>query len=358
MTAAAVLHPILGIERLDLRSITLGIERLDLRSITLGDVGWRAHPEVWLLMVGVAAIGVYIHRVLEPKAVAAGFAPMSRGQRLWFLVAALGLWGVSDWPTHDVAETYLYSVHMFQHLFISMLVPAMFLLALPSWLFQLLVPKGSRGYRLLARLSRPLVAGLSFNALTLFLHSSKMVELADRIGPLHFALHLLVFTAGLLMWMPVMGPVVDWRLPPIGQCIYLFAMSIVPTVPGGWLVFSDNVVYRNYDIPERLWGIGVLSDQQAAGVVMKLMGGFILWAIIVTIFARWASAEMRRDEDERRARVRAGHARVAEARAAASAKAEEVVDVDLSAVEAGEPLTFEQVAERFSRSPAPSEPHP
>jgi putative membrane protein len=132
----------------------------------------------------------------------------------------------------------------------------------------------------------------------------------------------------MLMWMPVIGPVDEWRLPPLGQCIYLFMMSIVPTVPGGWLVFAEDVVYRHYDTVDRLWGIEVLTDQQAAGVVMKLVGGFFLWAVIVTIFGRWAATEASKDEAARQERIKAARDRQ---------------------------LTYEQVTEEFARSSAPSE---
>lgn len=298
-------------------------------TISLSDIGWQAHPEVWVLIVGIGVLGWYVARVLQPKAIAAGYEPLTRAQRASFLIAAAGLWVASDWPVHDVAEEYLYFVHMFQHLFISMLVPALFLLSMPRWLFELLLPPGTAGHRFLAKASRPIVAGLMFNALTMLLHWSKLVQLSFESGPFHFALHLLVFGSGLLMWMPVIGPVPEWRLAPIGQCIYLFMMSVVPTVPGGWLVFAEGVVYRHYDIGERLWGVGVLTDQQAAGVVMKLVGGFFLWAVIVVIFGRWAAAEAARNEAERKAR----HQALLESS-----------------------LTYEQVTREFSETPAPREP--
>ena len=295
--------------------------------LSLSDVGWQAHPEVWVLILGLAGSAWFMVRVLQPKAIAAGHQPINRKQKLWFLLAGAGLWLASDWPVHDVAEEYLYAVHMFQHLFISMLVPAMFLLAMPRWLFELLLPTDGRAYRYLKRASRPLVAGLVFNALTLGLHWSKLVQLSFESGPFHYLLHLMVFLAGLLMWMPVVGPVRDWHLPPVGQCIYLFMMSIVPTVPGGWLVFAEDVVYRHYDTVDRLWGIGVLTDQQAAGVVMKLVGGFFLWAVIVTIFFRWSADEAAKDAEARRQRRAAG----------------------VSA------LTYHQVTEQFARTEAPSD---
>ncbi len=296
--------------------------------LTLADIGFQAHPEVWLLVAGIAALGFYLWRVVQPKAVAAGYDPISWQQRTWFGLALGSLWIVSDWPVHDVAEEYLYFVHMFQHLFISMLIPAFFLLSTPRWLFELVVPRGSVLHRFLRTGSKPLVAGLTFNAITLFLHWSQIVQWSFESGPLHFALHLVVFVAGLLMWMPIVGPVEEWRLPPVGQCIYLFLMSVVPTVPSGWLIFAEDVVYRHYDTTDRLWGIDVLADQQAAGVVMKLVGGFFLWGVIVVIFARWATAEAEAEKAARRARHAAGGA---------------------------SNLTYEAVAEEFARSEAPAE---
>ncbi len=75
---------------------------------------------------------------------------------------------------------------------------------------------------------------------------------------------------------------------------------------------------------------------------MKLVGGFFLWAVIVTIFARWATAEAARDEAERRARHRAASVDLTDGQAA-----------DLS-----DELTFEQVNEEFSRTSAPAETPP
>lgn len=272
-------------------------------------VVWQAHPEVWLLVFGAASVAWFMLRVVEPKAVKAGYQPISLGQKFWYVLATASMWLVSDWPIHEVAENYLYFVHMLQHLLLSMLIPAMFLLSLPRWLFELVIVPNGRVWRFVKKFSKPLVAGIIFNALTLLLHWPLLVDMSANNGALHFLLHLLVFSAGLLMWMPVIGPVAEWRLPPIGQCIYLFAMSIVPTVPGGWLVFAEQVVYPHYDIADRLFGIDAITDQQAAGVVMKLVGGFFLWGVIVVIFSKWAKTEMDKDLSGQRAQVSASQVR-------------------------------------------------
>ena len=62
--------------------------------------------------------------------------------------------------------------------------------------------------------------------------------------------------------------------------LYLFLMSIVPTVPAGWLTFAEGVVYEAYETDDALWGISPVDDQQAAGAVMKVIGGFYLWTVI------------------------------------------------------------------------------
>lgn len=295
---------------------------------TISSVPWRAHPEVWFLVISVVALGWFASRVVQPKAVEAGYPPISRRQKAWFIVGVAGMWLASDWPVHDVAEDYLYFVHMFQHLVLSMLLPAAFVLATPRWLLELVIDPDGRVWHWFKKGSRPLVAGLIFNSLTVLLHWSAVVQWSADSGPAHFAFHLVIFASGVLMWQPVIGPITEWRLAPLGQCIYLFIMSIVPTVPGGWLVFAEGVVYRHYDTTERLFGIDVLTDQQAAGVVMKLVGGFILWAIILAIFARWASSEEAKDRDARAERAAAAR------------------DAD---------LTFESVQQVFETTPAPAE---
>ena len=41
-----------------------------------------------------------------------------------------------------------------------------------------------------------------------------------------------------------------------------------------------------------MWGIDVIQDQQAAGLIMKLGGGFYLWAIITALFFKWSARHM------------------------------------------------------------------
>lgn len=248
-------------------------------------------------MLSLIAFAVYAVRIIGPKAVRDGSPIVTRRQKMWFALGILVLWGASDWPVHDIGEHYLYMVHMVQHLAFTMVAAPLFLLATPTWLARLIIGDGWFAGSVIRRLCRPVVAALLFNASFVFVHYPPTVNTSATNGVLHFGLHLLIVSTALLMWMPVCGPLPEMRISLPGQMLYLFCQSIVPTVPSAWLIFAEKPVYRVYDTAYRMGGISAVSDQQAAGVFMKLGGGFFLWAVIFVLFFKWAS---RHEEAQRR----------------------------------------------------------
>jgi len=218
---------------------------------------------------------------------------VSRTNKRAFTAAVVGLWVASDWPMHDIAEEYLYFVHMFQHLLITFIIPPLFLIAMPEWLGRLIVSGDGSAGVWIKRLSRPVFAGLVFNFLVAITHLSQVVNTSVTNGPFHYAIHVAVFTAALLMWIPVVGPLPELRMSLPGQMLYLFLMSVLPTIPAAFLTFAENPLYDAYNHDVRMWGVSVAADQQAAGVVMKLGGGMFLWSIIGVLFFRWSLREQR-----------------------------------------------------------------
>ena len=197
---------------------------------------------------------------------------------------------------HDIGERYLYFVHMLQHLAFTMVVAPLFLMAMPTWLARLIVGDGWFAGSVLRRLCRPVVAGVLFNAAFVLVHYPPTVNASATNGALHFGLHVLIVTTALIMWTPVCGPLPELRISLPGQMLYLFCQSIVPTVPSAWLIFAEKPLYRVYDTSYRLANIDAISDQQTAGVIMKLGGGFFLWAVIFVLFFKWSA---RHQEAER-----------------------------------------------------------
>jgi putative membrane protein len=249
---------------------------------------WQPHPEVWLLVGGVVVLAIYALRVVGPKAVPAGTPVISRSQLAWLGLGVALLWFASDWPMHDIAEEYLFSVHMTQHMLLTFAVAPVFLLATPEWLARLVLGQG-RVKRAFYTIARPVPAAVAFSGLQLLTHWPGVVNTSVENALVHYVVHAALVSSALLLWIPVCGPLPELRISYPAQMLYLFVVSIVPTVPAAWLTFAEGSVYSAYDIPQRLGGISVTTDQQVAGLIMKLVAGGFLWLIITIRFFQWAS---------------------------------------------------------------------
>jgi putative membrane protein len=246
-------------------------------------LAFQWHPEVWVLVGFLTVAYVYMVRSIGPGAVPEGQPVVTRANKISFALAMLMLWISSDWPLHDISEEYLYSAHMIQHMMLSYFLPPLALMATPTWLARVLLGDGGL-YRAVKWLAFPVVAGVLFNGVVMIVHIPLVVNESVANGPLHYGVHVLVVMSSLVMWMPVCGPVPEFRIGVAGTMIYLFLQSVVPTVPAAWLTFAEDVVYQAYDKRVRLWGISAVDDQQLAGAVMKTAGGLFLWGIVIYLF--------------------------------------------------------------------------
>lgn len=250
-------------------------------------IGWHAHPDVWAL-VAVLAGGYWLAiRHWGPRHVSPGEPAATRAQMVAFYLGVLAIWLVADWPVHELAEERLLSVHMVQHLVLSLVAPPLLLFGTPGWLLRsLLRPRWLAA--LVRGLARPFPALLLFNAFIAFSHWPLIVEAALGSELIHLGLHAALVSTALLMWMPVLSPMFEIpRLRYPGQMLYLFAQSIVPTVPASFLTFADGPIYAFYGLAAPLIGVDPVVDQRIAGLVMKIVGGFILWGFIAALFFRW-----------------------------------------------------------------------
>jgi putative membrane protein len=250
-------------------------------------IGWHPHPDVWFLVLALGGGYWLALRKWGPRHVSPGEPPATRGQVVSFLLGVLTIWIAADWPIHELAEERLLSVHMTQHLLLSLVAPPLLLFGTPGWLLRSLL----RPRWLLATvrtLARPFPALLLFNAFIAFSHWPVIVDAAVGSELAHFSLHAALVGTATLMWMPVLSPMFEIpRLRYPAQMMYLFAQSIVPTVPASFLTFADGPIYQFYGLAAPLIGVDPVVDQRIAGLVMKIVGGFILWGFIAALFFRW-----------------------------------------------------------------------
>ncbi len=250
---------------------------------------WHAHPEVWLLFGGIAAAYLLSLRRHERES---GERTGLRQRRL-FLAGLAVLWIGADWPIHDLAERYLYFMHMVQHLMFALVAAPLLISGMPAWMLRrFLKPRSVRA--VFAFVTKPLVALIFFNGVLLFTHWPAVVQVSVSSEWLHFGLHVLLVSSALCMWWPIVSPLPE--LPPLpapAQMLYIFLQSLAPTIPASFLTFGRTVLYPAYATFPRIWGIGPLTDQLIAGLIMKIGGGLILWTVLAVIFFRWHDQEER-----------------------------------------------------------------
>ncbi len=255
---------------------------------------WQPHPDVWLIVgLIVAAYAVAVVRV-GPKYVMPGQPAATRFQMVCFGSGAAAVWIASDYPIHDLAERYLFSIHMVQHLTYSLVAAPLLLLGTPAWMARsLLSPPGfMRAMRWMARF---FPATVLYNVVVVLTHAPATVDVALRYALVHFALHAVLLLSSIVVWMPILSPLpeVPRLFPPLAM-LYLFLQSVVPTVPASFLTFGTTPLYHVYTTFPRLWGISALDDMQVAGLIMKIAAGILIWGVITIVFFRW----FRREEAE------------------------------------------------------------
>jgi putative membrane protein len=269
------------------------------------------HLDVVLLCVGLVVAYIGLIRKYGPVLSPRGDEPIvTRRQVVCFGVGVVALWVASGSPLHTLADRYLFSAHMIQHLVQAFVIAPMLLLGIPGWMLEVLTrPRWLR--QTMRTLGAPLIAGLVFNVVLLGMHWPAVVDLMVRDEFVHAMIHTTLVLSSLLMWLPVLSSsdVVQPRMKPLPRMGYLFGMTLLPTVPASFMTFGDPEIplYPIYGQFPRLWDLPVGEDMLIAGLLMKTGAGFLLWGIIATMFFRWAADEERREASERPTLVTTGH---------------------------------------------------
>lgn len=247
---------------------------------------FRAYPGIWLSVL--LLVGPYLWAMLRRS----GPNP-DRGRRIGFFLAGVAVyWLATDWPLGTLGAGYLASAHMVQYIMYSFMAAPLMLLGIPEWMGRRILGK-LRLYRAVRFMSKPLAAGLTFNAVLLITHAPMTVDplRSNQLGSL--GLDAMWLVAGLLFWMPIISPLLELRPKSYGtRMIYLFlAGQVIPMIPGGFLTFSEFPLYNIYELAPRINGFSAGHDQALAGALMKIGGIPVVWGTMFVLMIRWAKTE-------------------------------------------------------------------
>ena len=202
-------------------------------------------------------------------------------------------------PVAAIGEDELFSFHMAQHVLIGDLAPLCLLAGLTGPMLRPLL--ALRPVERLRVLANPAVA-LPLWAANLYLwHLPFLYEAAVRHSAVHALEHVCFFTAGLVVWLPVLEtlPAPEW-FGTGPKLAYIAGVRVVETVLGNVFVWSGTVFYAVYDRGDELWGISPLQDQGLAGAVMMIEGSLVTIVALSWLFLRLArEGELRQELLER-----------------------------------------------------------
>ncbi|MDI2125856.1 cytochrome c oxidase assembly protein [Yinghuangia seranimata] len=273
--------------------------------------------------------------------------------------------------------TALFSIHMIQHMILSMLSPILLLLGAPITLaLRALRPagRGKRGPRevLLAVLhsrfsafmSSPLVTLPLFIASLYVLYFTPLLDAAmgNMWGHRWMMIHFLA--VGLLFFWPIMG--IDPAPRKTGYVIKmleLFAGMPFHAFFGVAVMMSSSLFVNSFATPPASWNVDTLNDQQVGGAIAWAFGEVPTVLVLLVIFSQWMSSEERlarrkdrqadRDGDKELDAYNAYLARLAGGPAAAAVSAESEPESGDEAVDAASAADGEQaVAVSEDRQPA------
>ena len=250
---------------------------------------WQFDPTLIGTLVSLAVVyGIVVgplRKRLEPR------APFPTRQALLFASALVIAFLAEGSPLHDLAEVYLFSAHMVQHLLLSYVVAPLLIAGTPAWAWRPLVlaPGVRPVFRLL---TRPVLAFFAFSLAFSLWHIPVVYEGALRSSLVHHLEHVVFIGTAFLMWWPVMSPLPE--VPGLGLGLRMLYLALLPVgqfLVSAILAFSRETYYETYRNAPRITGLSALDDQQLGGIIMKL-GGFVAFAIpLGYAFFRWYGSD-------------------------------------------------------------------
>jgi putative membrane protein len=247
---------------------------------------WIAPPAV--VVLAVVAVALFVQATIRLRH--RGRADLAGVGRALLFAAGLALVVIPlVSPLDGVADRYLLSAHMLQHVLIADAGPALLVLAVRGPLGFFLVPapllRRLAALRPLLRvLVRPDVAFLLWVATILGWHFPSAYDYTLLHPWAHELEHATFVLAGTLAWIQVVDPARRRHLTRGGRALFAFGMFAFGTAVVDGLLFSGAPAYAVYAAqPHRVFGLSPLLDQRLGAVVMFAEQALTVGAALVLL---------------------------------------------------------------------------
>jgi putative membrane protein len=261
---------------------------------------WRLEP---FALAGLLAAGsLYAAGVLRARRMAKPWAP---SRTAWFAAGMITLAIALVSPVDAYADVSL-TVHMGQHLILTLLAPPLLALGAPITLaLRTGSPRLVRTTSAVLRspvatvLANPIVGWVLFVGVPVAIHASRLFDAALRSGGWHALEHGVWLGAALVYWWPIVG--VDPNPHPVAYPVRLLSMLLAMPAMSflAIAIYTASMpLYATYARLPAPWGPGALGDQRDAAVLMWLVGNLAMLIAMLLVAAAW-----KRDDDARQRRI-------------------------------------------------------
>ncbi|MCX5435814.1 MULTISPECIES: cytochrome c oxidase assembly protein [unclassified Streptomyces] len=288
---------------------------MDLPPFTLGrGLAWSADP--FFLIGCLVALGLYGWGVVR---LARRGDSWQVGRTLSFVVGVLTVMLVMCTKLNDYGMV-MFSVHMVQHMVISMLSPILLLMGAPITLALRAMPvarRGAKGPRelLLMFLHSRYMRIITHPAFTIPLFIASLYALyftpifdtlmGSKVGHIGMMVHFLA--VGLVFFWPIMGVDPGPHRPGyVMRMLELFAGMPFHAFFGIALMMASGPMIGTYEHPPASLGIDALADQTAAGGIAWAFSEVPSVLVLLALLFQWKKSEDRQARRKDRAADRDG----------------------------------------------------
>ncbi|MEW1901295.1 MULTISPECIES: cytochrome c oxidase assembly protein [unclassified Streptomyces] len=287
----------------------------DLPPFTLGR-GLEFSPDLFFLVGCLAALGLYGWGVARLRRRGDAW-PVSR--TVFFTVGVLTVALVMCTKLNDYGMV-MFSVHMVQHMVISMLSPILLLLGAPVTLALRALPVAGRGStgprelllkllhsRYMKVITHPGFTIPMFIASLYALYFTPLFDFLMGSKPGHIGMMVHFLMVGVVFFWPIMGVDPGPHRPGyVMRMLELFAGMPFHAFFGIALMMASEPMVGTYASPPASLGIDALSDQNAAGGIAWAFSEIPSVLVLIALVYQWYHSEQRQAVRKDRAADRDG----------------------------------------------------
>ncbi|WP_406388321.1 cytochrome c oxidase assembly protein [Streptomyces sp. NBC_00887] len=288
---------------------------MDLPPFTLGR-GLEFSADPFFLAGSVAALALYGYAVLRLRRRGDGW-PVNR--ITFFVVGVLSIALVMCTKLNDYGMV-MFSVHMVQHMVISMLSPILLLLGAPVTLALRALPVAGRDRtgprelllmllhsRYMKVVTHPVFTIPLFIASLYALYFTPLFDFLMGSKPGHLAMMVHFLGVGLVFFWPIMGVDPGPHRPGyVMRMLELFAGMPFHAFFGIALMMASGPMVETYKTPPASLGIDPLSDQNWAGGIAWAFSEIPSVLVLIALVFQWYRSEQRTAKRADRAADRDG----------------------------------------------------